>query len=153
MKIYSIILFVVILFNGCSHKSAFDDFNITHQQELSEEQLLSTKITKDGVTTGIATVLYLNAVDKKEYKNHEYFYVYLHFEEKKNQKLLFLLNKQPAINVTELKNDNNYTKLTNVNAAWLKYYLVEFNKSKKELKFEIKSNNNSVKPLLFKKED
>lgn len=153
MKIYSIILLVATFFNACAHKSAFDDFNITQQQELSEEQLQSTKITNDKATTGIATVLYLNAIDTKKYKNHEYFYVYLYLDDKKNQNMHFLLNKQPAINVIEFKNDNQFTKLTNVNAAWLKYYLVEFNKSQKELRFEIKSNNNSSEPLLFKKED
>lgn len=150
MKIYCIILSLMMWFDGCSHKSAFDDFNITHQQELSEEALQSTKITKDGITTGIATVLYLNAVDKKQYKNHEYFYVYLHLNEQKNQNPLFVLNEESPIKITELKKNNKFTKLTNVNAEWLKYYLVEFKKSKKELKFEIKSNNSSSKPLLFK---
>ena len=152
MKIYLIILILTILFNGCAHKSAFDSFNFTKQQELSEDLLQSSKIQKDGNVVGIVTALYLNNIDKNNFKNNDFFYIYM-YTMKQNGTPSFLLNSKEAINIQKLKNPNKFTHLSDVDANWLTYYLVEFKKETGDLKLQIVSNSNTSDVLLFKKED
>ncbi|WP_457743984.1 hypothetical protein [Sulfurimonas sp.] len=152
MKIYLIILILTILFNGCAHKSAFEDFNLTKKQELSEDVLRSLKIEKNGVVEGIITALYLNNIDKVHYKNNEFFYIYMYTTDQ-NSSISFLLNSKKAINIEQLQNPNKFTHLTNVDAKWLKYYLIEFKKEVGNLKFQIVTDNNTSNVLLFKQEE
>ncbi len=153
MKIYFIILILPILFSACAHKSAFDDFNITKKQELSEEHLQNAKIKDGNETTGLVTALYLNNVDKREFHNSEYFYLSLYIQNSKDKNLQFFLNSKKPLSVKKLSNPNKFTKLTSINAAWLQYYLVTFEKEKGELKLQIKDNNSSSRVLLFKQEE
>jgi hypothetical protein len=153
MKIYFIILILPILFSACAHKSAFDDFNITKKQELSEEQLQNAKIQDTNATTGLVSALYLNKIDNKKFHDKEYFYIALYIQNIKENKIEFLLNSKEALNVKQLPNPNQFTNLTDVDAKWLEYYLVVFKKEKGELKLQIKDNNSSSRVLLFKQEE
>jgi len=150
MKIYIMLLLSIISFSACANKSAFDDFNITKKQALSVEQIQSSKMKSTNGVTGIATALYLNNIDKKEFHGDEYFYVSLFVQGSKNEDIQFLLNSKRPLHVERLTNANKFTKLTSINAAWLKYYLVTFNKENGDLKLQIKDNNNSSRLLLFK---
>ena len=153
MKIYFIILILPILFSACAHKSAFDDFNITKKQELSEEQLQNAKIQDTNETTGLLTALYLNNVDKKEFHDDEYFYISLYVQNSTGKNLEFLLNSKKPLIVEKLSNPNKFTDLTSINAVWRQYYLVVFTKEKGELKLQVKDNNSSSRVLLFKQEE
>ena len=150
MKIYIMLLLSIISFSACAHKSAFDDFNITKKQALSEEQIQTSKMKNTNGVTGIATALYLNNVDKKEFHEYEYFYVSVFIQGSKSEDIQFLLNAKRPLQVETLTNTNRFTKLTSINAAWLKYYLITFNKVNGSLKLQIKENNNSSRLLLFK---
>ncbi|WP_297485194.1 hypothetical protein [Sulfurimonas sp.] len=150
MKIYIMLLVSLLLFSACANKNAFDDFNITKKQALSVEQIQSSKMKNENGVTGIATALYLNNVDKKEFHGDEYFYVSLFIKGSKSEDIQFLLNSKKPLQVKALTNTNRFTKLTSLNATWLKYYLVTFNKVEGNLKLQIKDNNNSSRLLLFK---
>jgi hypothetical protein len=143
----------MVLFNGCAHKSAFEDFNITREQELSEDIIQSSKIEKNNYIDGIVTAIYLNKVRPKIYKKHEYFYIYMYRKDVKRYKVSFFLNSKQSIKVTELDNPNKFTSLTSANAQWLQYYLVEFNEGNNILNLQIKSKGGNSTNLIFKKDE
>ena len=151
MKIYIMFLLIVILFNACASKSAFDEFHISKKQEISVEQIQTSKIKDKDNTIGVVTALYLNNVYKKEFHGDEYFYISLFIQGSNGKNIQFLLNSQKPLYVKTLTNPNRFTKLTSINTKWLKYYLVTFDKVDDNLlKFQIKDNNNSSRLMLFK---
>ena len=152
MKIYSIFLILPILFGGCAHKNAFDAFEITTKEQLAQEQILTAKMHNDKNITGLVAVLYLNNVDKKQFNEYEYFYVSLFVQNSEKKKPKFLLNSKSPLQIEKLTNQNRFTKLTALNAAWMDYYLLTFQKEKGELKFEVKENGSTSGVLRFKQE-
>jgi hypothetical protein len=153
MKIYFILL--TILLSGCAHKSAFDDFHITKEQELSVEQLQSSKLfNKNAKPVGLAVALYLNKINPQQYHEDEYFYISFYTQETNSTKADFLLNAAEPFSVEKLPQQNIFAQLTSINAAWMQNYLVRFHKqNKKELKLEIKTDSSSSRVLLFQKEE
>lgn len=152
MKIYSIFLILPILFSGCAHKSAFDAFHITTKEQLAQEQILTAKMRNDKNITGLVAVLYLNNVDKKQFNEYEYFYVSLFVQNVEGKTPQFLLNSKAPLQIEKLTNKNRFTKLTALNAAWMDYYLLTFQKEKEDLKFEVKENGSTSGVLRFKQE-
>ncbi len=152
MKIYSIFLILPILFSGCAHKSAFDAFEITTKEQLAQEQILTAKMHNDKNITGLVAALYLNNVDKKLFNKYEYFYISLFIQNSKNKTPKFFLNSKAPLEVEKLTNTNKFTNLTALNAAWMDYYLLTFDKTKGELEFEIKEDGSTSGVLRFKQE-
>lgn len=152
MKIYSIFLILPILFSGCAHKSAFDAFEITTKEQLAQEQILTAKMHNDKNITGLVAVLYLNNVDKKQFNEYEYFYVSLFAQNAGGKTPKFLLNSKAPLQIEKLTNKNRFTKFTALNAAWMDYYLLTFQKEKEDLKFEVKENGSTSGVLRFKQE-
>jgi len=152
MKIYSIFLILPILFSGCAHKSAFDDFNITKKEQLAQEQILTAKMHDKNETTGLVAALYLNNIDKNEFHEYEYFYVSLFVRNSKGKAPQFFLNSKAPLQAEKLTNKNRFTKFTALDAAWMDYYLLTFQKEEGELKLEVKENGSTSGVLRFKKE-
>jgi len=151
MKTFLLILTLTITFLGCSHNNAFDRFEITPEQELSEDNIQSTKIKKGDLVKGIMTAVYLNKVHPKLYNNGEYFYISFYVEDQ-NQSLDFFLNEIPAIMVEELERKNEFTELTSFKAEWQKYYLVGFKKQDNVLNISVQSDQFSAESLKFLKD-
>ena len=151
MKQLLYLLFLPLLFVACSRDTAFDRFAITPKQKLAENSVVSSKITYKKNIDGVVNVVYLNEVLPKEYKGHEYFYVYLYTKDK-NPKLTFLLNKKPALTITKLPAHNPFSKLISFDAPWSKYYLVVFPKQGDILDFKLKNKQFNSQILRFEKD-
>jgi hypothetical protein len=151
MKTFLIILTFAFTFLACSHNNAFDRFKISHERELSEESIQSSKMLKGQESGGVVSAIYLNRVYPEVYKNGEYFYIYLYLE-KEGSDIEFDLNNIPATTVKELNSTNAYTKLTSFDAEWNKYYLVEFKEQGDELNLSVKNDQFSSPPLKYLKD-
>ncbi len=152
MKKTTIILAISLAFFGCSSRNAFDYFSITPKQELSENNIQSSKIKKGTTTIGTVSVVYLNEVYPKKYKDGEYFYIYTYVKDKRD-KLRFELNELEPITVKELNSTNEFTHLSLSHVDWQKYYLVGFKEQGDMLKLLIKTGEFSSEPLLFEKDE
>jgi len=153
MRSFLIILILAIVFSGCAHKSAFEEFNISKEQELSENVIQSSKIENATNVIGIVSAIYLNKVRPKVYKNSEFFYISLYIRKEYSQKVAFLLNDKKAISVEELNATNEFITLTSNKAKWLKYYKVVFNKENNLLRLEVKNKEGSSKVMVFQKDE
>jgi len=152
MKIFILLLVFVFSFSACASKNAFDAFAFTKKEQLSIEQMQSSKIRNAKSVTGIISALYLNSVAKKEFYGDDYFYISLFIQDANSSDIQFLLNSEKPLEVTKLTNKNRFTKLTSINATWLQYYLVRFKKVEGVLQLQVKANNNSSRLLLFHSE-
>ena len=154
MKFFLTILLITMTFLGCSKNNAFDRFNLSHTQELTEESIQSSKLKTDTQTKGVVSTVYLNNVYPELYNENEYFYVYFFIKGESDIKNLhFLLNGSESIYIEELKAENEFSKLTTFDAKWKKYYLVGFKKQSDKIGFELKSSTLSSSTLYYEKDE
>lgn len=142
MKIYFTLLTFIILFTGCSSKNAFDQFNMSKEQELSVSSLQSAKIiSKDQEITGLFSAIYLNEVYPKAFNGDEYFFIYMYLkqpkeicdpEELEEAELNIKLNSKLPIKLKELPRKNNFSNLVSIKSDWNKYYIVAFSRDNSE---------------------
>ena len=149
MKTFLIITTLLILFNACSYDNAFSSFDITPKQAQSENSILSSKIQNKSQVNGIISVVYLNDVLPKEYRDSEYFYVSLYTKDK--TEVSFLLNDTQPLSIENLPAKNKFSTLTSFSPEWQKYYLVHFAEQGKSLAFMAKNSTFSSEKMLFKK--
>ena len=152
MKTFTIILTILALFSGCASKNAFEQFEMSEKQELSENALQRSKIKFGEKVNGIVSTIYLNSVSPKEYSDGEYFYVYAYLKNK-NYEFRFLLNDKEPISVKELPSTNEFTELTSIDNEWSKYYLVKFPKQDDKLSFVFENGPYSSDILKFEKDE
>ena len=152
MKTFLITILFMFAFDGCSTKNAFSSFNITPDQERSEENTKSSKIQNGNNIDGVVTAIYLNKAMPETYKENEFFYVYL-YTKQDNQNIEFLLNGEAPLKVEELEVENMFTRLTSFKADWSKYYLVAFKSQTEELSLLVRNAEFTSNKLLFEKEE
>jgi len=155
MKTFLLTTLLATIFFGCSKHSAFSDFNLTISQEKSEDSIQSAKINNKNDTIGLLSAIHLNKVYPNTYNNDEYFYIYLYTKET-TESLNFILNDTLALNVEELKSDNQFSfHLTSPTEKWKKYFLVKFKQQKKGslLTLEVKNSLIASTKMLFRKEE
>lgn len=152
MKTFLIISLLTIIFNGCTAHNAFDKFNITPTRELSEDSIQSFKIKHNDKVDGIVSVVYLNKVLPKLYKNSEYFYIYLYVKDK-NTSVKFTLNGEPSMLREELKPSNEFSYLTSFEAPWSKYYVVGFKEQGNVLDLNVSTSKAAEATLKFVKDE
>jgi hypothetical protein len=153
MKTFLTIFAFTVVIAGCAHKSAFESFNISKEQERSEDLIQSSKIKSDDKTIGIVSAVYLNKIKPDKFKENEYFYIASFVKKEYPQNLGFYLNKHKALNVKELNTTNEFTSLMQIDADWYRYYLVSFKKEGSLLRLEVKNQAGSSQPMLFNKEE
>ena len=78
-------LLISLSFFGCAHKSAFDRFAMTGEQERSEESIQSAKIMDKNESVGVLTAVYLNKTYPERFNDAEYFYIYLNIDSNSDQ--------------------------------------------------------------------
>ena len=152
MKTFLITILFMFAFDGCSTKNAFSSFDITPDQERSEENTKSSKIHKGENIDGVVTAIYLNKAMPETYSENDYFYIYL-YTKQDNKNIEFLLNGEAPLRVEELEVENMFTHLTSFKADWSKYYLVAFKSQTEELSFSVKNSDFTSNKLLFEKEE
>jgi len=152
MKTFTIILTFLVLISGCASKNAFEGFDMSKEQELSEDALQRSKIKFGEKVNGIVSTIYLNFVSPKKYNDGEYFYVYAYVKNK-NYEIGFLLNDKEPIDVTELPSRNIFTPLTSIDNKWSKYYLVKFEEQGDKLNFVFENGPYSSDILKFEKDE
>lgn len=146
-----LVLLISLIFFGCAHESAFDRFGMSSEQERSEESIQSTKIMNEGESIGVLTAVYLNKTYPELFKDAEYFYIYLNIDAD-IENTEFILDGYPSLLVEELGSKNPYTKLTNFDAQWKRYYLVGFRKGGETLGLQVKNAQATSSIMRFKKE-
>ena len=151
MRTFLLTLLITSLFIGCAQQNAFEKFHFTGVKELSEDSIQTLKIKKATTTQGIITVVYLNKVLPKLYKDNEYFYVYYYIKDK-NDTVSFTLNGNPSLLQEELKSENDFSYLTSFTAPWNKYYLLGFQKEGNVLNLKIKTSKAASATLKFVKD-
>jgi hypothetical protein len=152
MKTFFTNLIFITIFSGCSTNNAFERFNLSKAKELSENSLQSSKIKNEHDINGIVTVIYLNKVFPKLYKDNEYFYIYYYIKSDNN--ISFFLNNESAVIARELEPSNKFSFLTSVKMPWQKYYLVEFKKQQQDsLKLNVINGEFKSDTLTFKKDE
>ncbi|WP_297441223.1 hypothetical protein [Sulfurimonas sp.] len=153
MRTFFIFFALTVIFSACAHKSAFEDFNITKEQALSEDVIQSSKIQTEDKVIGIVSAIYLNKVRAKKYKDNEFFYISLYIKKEYSQDVNFLLNNKKPIKVEKLNAKNEFISLTSSKAQWLRYYKLVFPKESNLLRLEVKSKEGSSGKMIFKKEE
>ncbi len=153
MKIFlsSIIGTLFILLTGCAKHNAFKQFHMSATQERNEDNIQTFKIKKDKSIHGIVTVVYLNKVFPKIYKDNEYFYVYYYLKDK-DEKASFFLNNRNSLLREKLPKENKFAKLTSFQAPWSNYYLIGFQKEDNILNLTVKTNKAASATLQFIKD-
>lgn len=159
MKTFFIILTFLTFFTGCSKRNAFFEFNMDKDQELSVSSFQSSKIvSRDGETSGILSVIYLNEVYPEIYNQNEYFFVFLFTKETKeiynpnrpiDSDLKLKLNSKLPIEVEELSKENKFSHLVNIKNNWNSYYLITFEKSD-TINLLLEDETSSSKVLQYK---
>ena len=152
MKTFTIILTFLVLISGCASKNAFERFDMSEEQELSEDAQQRSKIKFGDKVNGIVSTIYLNFVSPQTYNDGEYFYVYTYVKNK-NYEFRFLLNDKEPISVKELPSINEFTELTHISNEWSKYYLVKFPKQDDKLSFVYENGPYSSDILKFEKDE
>jgi len=151
MKIFIPILLSILLYSGCAQRNAFDDFALSQTREKSEDVIQTVKIKKADRVDGILTVVYLNKVLPKLYKNNEYFYVYYYLKDN-NETLDFSLNNNPSMLREKLDSDNDFSYLTLFDAKWSRYNLIGFKKEGNVLNLKVKTSKGATASLQFIKD-
>ena len=152
MKTFTIILTFLVLISGCASKNAFERFDMSKKQELSEDALQRSKIKYADKVNGIVSTIYLNFVSPQEYNDGEYFYVYTYLKNK-NYEFRFLLNDKEPISVEELAKTNAFTELTSIDNEWSRYYLVKFEEQGDKLNFVFENGPYTSDTLKFEKDE
>ena len=151
MKTFAIFLILLALSTGCAQKNAFDQFELSQMQELSEDSIQSSKLKKGAEVDGVVSVVYLNKVLPEKYSDAEYFYVYL-YKRTKSNKITFLLNNKTTNMIEKLPVKNRFTPLTSFEAPWSSYYLVKFEKQGDILNFIVKDGEYSSDIFKYEKD-
>lgn len=151
MKYLLITLSTIFIFGGCSKNGAFEDFNLTKEQERSMNSLQSAKIRDAKTIDGMISAIYLNEVYPNTYNYHEYFFVYRY--NKTKSELNLKLNSNSPIKVKKLSSKNEFSELIGVESEWNEYYLVSFeHQDTKKLSLVLESGQFSSDPLVYLKE-
>ena len=157
-NILTLVVFIS-LFLGCADKNAFNKFNMPKDQELSIENLQSSKIKLKEETKGIFSAIYLNKIYPEVYNDAEYFYVFLYQKDTNKQDKFssieknIKLNKKLPLKVEKLPPKNKFSRLTSISNEWNKYYLVSFKKDKKDkLNLVFENGQFSSDQLVYQKD-
>jgi len=146
---YFFLVYMIFIFNGCSSKNAFSEFNLTKEQELSVSNLKSIEIKNEN---GIFSAIYLDEIDKKRFSDGEYFYVELYTKDNLNQiKSKLSLNGEKTTTIKELNYNNEYSKYVTIHNRWKKYFIVKFPIKIEEGELKLIYNNSQT--LIYKKEN
>jgi hypothetical protein len=77
MKNFLILLTFLILFSGCSSRSAFYEFKMDRDQTLAVSNIKSSKLlSKDGSINGIFSAIYLNEVYPEKFNQNDAFFIF-----------------------------------------------------------------------------
>ena len=150
MKLYATALVLSMTFFGCTHKNAFERFEMSDERERSEESIQSSKVINKESAFGVVTAVHLSKTYPELYKDAEYFYIYFNIDEEPKE-ITFELNGLPSLLVEELPSANEFTNITNFDAEWKHYYLVGFMKTEGKLKLNFKYNETNTN-FIFKNE-
>lgn len=152
MKNILIILVLPLLMMGCAQKNAFSLFELSKKQERSENSIQSSKIKNAQEANGVVSVVYLNAIEPKLYRDAEYFYIY-YYVKSGAEELSFTLNNRAPLEIEKLKSINRFTELTNSNSEWQEYYLVKFEEQGDILNIRVLNAEFSSESLKFEKDE
>ena len=152
MKTLWILLTFLTFFAGCSQNNAFSRFHMSSKQELRNDSILSSKVKNGTQVDGVVSVIYLNKVDPTRFNTDEYFYVSYYLKDT-NPNVKFLLNKEEANSISQVKNDKTLAYLSPVKTKWNKYYIVKFKPQKDILSFVLENGQFSSDSLVFEKDE
>ncbi|NPA59619.1 MAG: hypothetical protein GXO30_04020 [Epsilonproteobacteria bacterium] len=149
---------LILLLLGCADKNAFTRFDIKKEQELGMVSLQNSKIkTLDDKTKGIISVVYLNDVYPKKYKDYEYFYIYFYINDKDkihDVNFMIKLNNKTPLSVKKLSNVNEFSGLTSTYNQWNSYYLVKFKEEKRsQIVFMLKDKDIKSDEIIYYKDE
>ena len=153
MKFLVLILILFIL-GGCSHKNAFSYFNMNLDQQLSIQNFKKIKLTKNDKIIGTFSSIYLNEIYPEKYNKHEYFFVYIYLKETQNiEDYKIKLNQKDALKIKKLNHNNEFSKLVNEKNKWSTYYLVSFEEVGKSITLTFHNNQSILASIKYQKDE
>ena len=162
MKPILILSTLILIFSGCSHKNAFSNFEMTQKQELSASSLQNSKVRAGERVDGIFSAIYLNEVYPESFKQNEYFYIFYYLKESEDRENSHSLNETNArvklngslpLKVKELKRENQFSNLIEVQNKWTQYYLVSFEKQENTLNLVFENGQSFSDTLVYQKDE
>ncbi len=129
-------LFITLFFNACSSYSVTKYFEKDDFYNSALQYTKKTDIVENKNVIAMLNATYLNSVDKKYNNKYENFIVGIYETNNdnltKNKTLNVTLNDKPAVVVNTLEAQD---KLNNIPLKnhWAKYYLISFEKEKREI--------------------
>jgi len=164
MKNYFIFLTLLFILSGCSSKNAFDNFNMSKEQELGISSLQSVKVaSQNGVVAGVFSSIYLNEVYPKSFSDSEYFFIYVYLKDSgsmynpnqiSEENLNIKLNGKTPIKIQKLPKDNKFSNLIEIRSKWNKYYMVAFSHEKKDsLNLVFENEQSSSAAIKYQKDE
>lgn len=148
---YFLISVILLFFQGCSHRDAFSNFDLSLTQRKIVSNMQSAKINSLKGINGIFHLLYLNNTDMQVENNRENFLLSIYIKKGDIKNYNFYLNNTPALKVQEV-NTNKYDQVIHKTQTWNKYYLVTFKHSeKKTMEFILQDKQGIESKLTYKK--
>jgi len=151
MKSILILTTLMLIFDGCSHKNAFSNFEMTQKQELGASSLQNSKVKEGERVDGIFSAIYLNEVYPKSFNQNEYFYVFYYLKNEENTSLK--LNGLAPLKIKKLEKENQFSHLVKVQNRWTQYYLVSFAQQENNISLVFENGQSFSDTLVYQKDE
>jgi hypothetical protein len=153
MNFLSVSAILLVLLTGCSQKSAFSNFELSKEQEISISNTQRAKIVSPSKVEGIFTAVYLNNIYPQKYTPNDFFLIFLYTKDEIAPKeLVFQANQKKALRIEEVQSNDEFTTLFQMQNSWNSCYLLEFESdANKDINFEVNSGIYKSITLIYKK--
>ena len=136
MKSIYIFLIFIFIFNGCSRKNAFSNFDMDMHQQLSAQSFKRVKLINAQNIIGTFSAIYLNEIYPQRYNKSEYFLVSVYLKDSEKDYAIKLNSKEP-LKIKELYHENRFSRLIKEKSKWSRYYLVSFEETGDSVNIEL----------------
>lgn len=148
---YFLISVILVSFQGCSHRNAFSNFDLTLTQRNIVSNTQSAKINSLRGINGIFHLVYLNNRAIKVEKHRENFLLSIYIKKGDINNYNFYLNNTPALKIKEV-DTNKYDQVIHKTQTWNKYYLITFKQcEKKTMDFVLQDKQGIESKLTYRK--
>ncbi len=161
MRFFITLIFIFIVFNGCSRNNAFEYFGMDESHERAVSNMKTVTLTHQSRAKVIISAIYLKNVFPEKYTegDHETFLVGMILEDvvfnKETSNLT--LNKKMPVYIDDVPKDDPLRSYIPLDNEWTDFYRVGFNEIGEDqngsLKLTFESGRFGTAVLMFQKDE